>query len=176
MSDSSSFPSSQSTFEILVDAYYPSISFKQLPNRHFQNISSQEPFNIQHLAMGQAYSKVSIPRVSSVKTHLSLMYLKHGSTVGLMMTPWVATCRHFNWQWNSCVLIELTLGILSFASTLNFKDTQHVITIAKWIVPQHVSTARRWPPPFWDVAAVVLSVTNLYNFVVKYRKRQVCFA
>ena len=26
-----------------------------------------------------------------------LMYLKHGSIIGLMMTPWIETCRHFNW-------------------------------------------------------------------------------
>ena len=50
MSDSSRFPSLQSTFKIPVDAYYPSIPFKQLPNRHFQNISSQELFNIQHFS------------------------------------------------------------------------------------------------------------------------------
>jgi len=54
MSNSSRFPSSQSTFEILVDAHYPSISFKQLPNRHFQNISSQELFNIQHFSYGSS--------------------------------------------------------------------------------------------------------------------------
>jgi len=27
--------------------------------------------------------------------HFHLMYLKHGSIIGLMMTPWVETCRHF---------------------------------------------------------------------------------
>jgi hypothetical protein len=26
------------------------------------------------------------------------LYLKHGSIIGLMMIPWVETCRHFNWQ------------------------------------------------------------------------------
>jgi len=26
------------------------------------------------------------------------MYLKHGSIIGLMMTAWVETCRHFNLQ------------------------------------------------------------------------------
>jgi len=30
--------------------------------------------------------------------HFHLMYVKHGSIIGLMMTPWVETCRHFNWQ------------------------------------------------------------------------------
>jgi len=50
ISNLSRFPSSQSTFEILVDAHYTSTSFKQLPNRHFQNISSQELFNILHFS------------------------------------------------------------------------------------------------------------------------------
>jgi len=27
--------------------------------------------------------------------HFHLMYLKHGSIIGLMMTPWVKTCHHF---------------------------------------------------------------------------------
>ena len=28
--------------------------------------------------------------------HFHLMYLKHGSIIGLMMTLWVETCRHFD--------------------------------------------------------------------------------
>jgi hypothetical protein len=40
------------------------------------------------------------------------MYLKHGSIIGLMMTPWVATCRLFNWHYISCFLSYLTVGIL----------------------------------------------------------------
>jgi len=27
-----------------------------------------------------------------------LMYLKYVSKIGLMMTVWVETCGHFNWQ------------------------------------------------------------------------------
>jgi len=50
ISNLSRFPSSQSTFEILVDAHYTSTSFKQLPNRHSQNISSEELFNILHFS------------------------------------------------------------------------------------------------------------------------------
>jgi hypothetical protein len=30
--------------------------------------------------------------------YFHLMYLIHGSIIALMMTPWVETCRHFNWQ------------------------------------------------------------------------------
>jgi hypothetical protein len=30
--------------------------------------------------------------------HFHLTYLIRGSIIGLMMTPWVETCRHFSWQ------------------------------------------------------------------------------
>jgi hypothetical protein len=40
------------------------------------------------------------------------MYLKHGSVIGLIMTPWVETCRHiYNWHQINCVLTELTLRL-----------------------------------------------------------------
>jgi len=49
------------------------------------------------------------------KLDFYLMYLKHGSMIGLMMTLWVETCRHiYNWQQISCVLAELTFGIFMF--------------------------------------------------------------
>jgi len=36
--------------------------------------------------------------VHQVKVHFHLMYLKHCSIIGLMITPCVETCRQFNWQ------------------------------------------------------------------------------
>jgi hypothetical protein len=53
--------------------------------------------------------------------HFHLMYLKHGSIIGLMVTPWVETCRHFNWQYISCVLTELSVGILRLYSAPHIK-------------------------------------------------------
>lgn len=44
---------------------------------------------------------------------------------------------------------------LSFAVTLNFHDTQQVITVTNLYC-----TARRWPIPLWGVAAMVPSVTK----------------
>ena len=38
------------------------------------------------------------PCLRYIKWKCTLMYLKHGSIIGLMVTPWVETCRHFNWQ------------------------------------------------------------------------------
>jgi len=38
--------------------------------------------------------------VHQVKVHFHLMYLKHGSIISLMMTPWVKTC-HQNHVWGT---------------------------------------------------------------------------
>jgi hypothetical protein len=84
-------------------------------------------YNIVNINLNCTHVYHSCKHFGNPNVHFHLMYLKHGSIIGLMVTPWVETCRHFNWQYISCDLTEFTFGTLSenTSGRLQLKKKRH---------------------------------------------------
>jgi len=99
----------------------------------WRNVSTQGVIIRPIIEPCMRYIKWKCTFLDPKNVHFHLMYLIHGSIIGLMMTPWVQTCRHFD---NKFVVFWLN-SLLEYLVKTHWDGSNKknlILTIRHWTV------------------------------------------